>query len=120
MKSAATDVESYLAAQPDEWRECLVTLRALCRQHLPGYAEEMAYGMPGYRRHDEIEVGFARQAKYLSLYILKQSVLDGHRDRLAGLDVGKSCIRYRRPAQIDWDAVAALLTDTFLSGTDIC
>ena len=120
MRSAATDVDSYLAAQPDEWRESLDTLRSLCVQHLPGYTEVMKYGMPGYRRHDEVEVGFAKQANYLSLYVLKQPVLDGHREQLAGLDVGKGCIRYRRPAQIDWAVVSALLIETYLSGADIC
>lgn len=49
----------------------------------------MAYGMPGYRRDSVIEVGFASQKQYISLYMLKQSVLDAHRAELAGLSVGK-------------------------------
>jgi hypothetical protein len=47
-------------------------------------------------------------------------VLDAHRRDLAGLDLGKGCIRYRRPDQIDWDVVARLLTETRERPGDIC
>ncbi len=63
---------------------------------LDGYVEVIDYRMPSYRRDGVTEVSFAKQARYLSLYLLKKPVLDAHRAALAGLDVGKGCLRYRR------------------------
>jgi uncharacterized protein YdhG (YjbR/CyaY superfamily) len=120
LKSAASNVDDYIAGQPDAWRQALGELRAACRTYLAGYDEVMEHGMPTYRRGDQGEVAFARQARYLSLYILRQSVLEAHRSRLSGLDVGKGCIRYRRPAQIDWPVVADLLLDTAAGAGEVC
>jgi hypothetical protein len=44
---------------------------------------------PSYARHEKIEVDFGKQARYLSLYILKQPVLDAHRPEPAGLSLGR-------------------------------
>ncbi len=71
-------------------------------------------------RDGVIEVGFASQKQYISLYILKQEVLDAHRDLLAGLNLGKGCIRYRKPEQIDFDVVERLLVGTRESGGEVC
>ena len=115
------DVRRYIESQPDEWRPALKRLRAACRKHLRrGYSEHFQYGMPGYQRDGEGEIGFAKQARYLSFYVLKKPVLDAHRAELVGLDVGKGCIRYRRPDQIDWDVVATLLQETAASAAEIC
>jgi hypothetical protein len=68
----------------------------------------------------KVEVSFARQARYLSLYILKQPVLDAHRAELHGLSVGKGCVRFRRPDDVDWEVVSALLAETCTSRSGIC
>jgi uncharacterized protein YdhG (YjbR/CyaY superfamily) len=120
MKSTATTVPSYIDGQPDEWKPALKKLRALCRRELSGYTEAMDYGMPSYTRAGNIEVSFAKQARYLSLYILKKAVFDSHRGDLAGLSLGKGCIRYRRPEQINWNVVTRMLADTSASTDDIC
>ena len=82
--------------------------------------EKMEYGMPSYLRDGTVEVAFAKQARHLSLYLAKQGVLDGHRAALAGLSVGKGCIRYRRPDQIDWNVVTDLLAGTRASSEAPC
>ena len=120
MKSSAASVVRYIDEQPAEWQPALKKLRAVCRRELAGYLETIAYGMPSYSRDGQIEVGFAKQANYLSFYILKKSVLDAHRDELAGLSVGKGCIRYRRPDAVDWDVVSRLLADVFASNDVVC
>jgi uncharacterized protein YdhG (YjbR/CyaY superfamily) len=120
MRSTAADVARYIAEQPKEWQPTLKTLRSACRTQLPGYTESMAYGMPSYARQGLIEVGFGKQARYLSLYILKQPVFEAHRAELAGLSLGKGCIRFRQPNQIDWSIVSSLLADTFTSTDQIC
>ena len=120
MKSTAVDVASYIDEQPEAWRDALARLRAACRDQLHGYSEAMVYGMPSYSREGQVEVGFAKQARYLSLYVLQQPVLDANRRRLEGLDVGKGCIRYRQPHQIDWAVVNDLLAETAAGDAEIC
>jgi uncharacterized protein YdhG (YjbR/CyaY superfamily) len=120
MRSDETNVAGYIGDQPAEWQPTLKKLRAVCRRELRGYTESMTYGMPAYGREGQIEVGFAQQAKYLSLYILKQPVFEAHRAQLVGLNLGKGVIRYRRPEQIDWAIVSSLLADTCASADSVC
>jgi hypothetical protein len=76
--------------------------------------------MPSYARAGQIEVAFAKQARYLSLYILKRPIFEAHRAELSGLSLGKGCIRYRRPEQVNWVIVSGLLADTRASSDSIC
>ena len=120
MRSTATTAASYIDEQPGEWRPTLRKLRAACRRTLTGYTEGMAHGMPSYSRGGQVEVAFAKQAQHLSLYILKQPVFEMHRTGLAGLSLGKGCIRYRHPDQINWQVVQSLLADTRDTTGDVC
>jgi uncharacterized protein YdhG (YjbR/CyaY superfamily) len=121
MQSNAKDVDDYLEEVPVERRAALEQLRQLCLEVLEGYEESMEYGMPSYRQTDgEVEVAFASQKKYISLYILKQPVLDKNRESLTGANMGKGCIRYTRPEKIDFGIVKQLLADTRQSDTSIC
>jgi uncharacterized protein YdhG (YjbR/CyaY superfamily) len=120
MTATAADVSSYIEGQPETWRPSLKKLRALCRRELRGYSEGIAYGMPSYARKGQMEIGFGKQARYLSFYVLRQPVLDAHRAELVGLSVGKGCVRFRTPEQIDWDLLRKLVTETAASGADIC
>ena len=109
MRSDASTVEEYIAAAPAARRNALELLRRLCREELPGFDEEMAYGMPGYLRDGVVEVGFASQKSYISLYILRRDALDASAGRLEGLSLGKGCVRFRRPEQVDPAVVRELL-----------
>ena len=120
MRSTAANVSAYIEEQPDRWQSALRKLRALCRRELKGYKEGMAYGMPSHSRDGRTEIGFGSQARYLSLYVLKQPVLDAHRAELVGLSLGKGCVRYRTPDQIDWPVVERLLRESAGSGAKIC
>jgi len=120
MRSTARTIASYIDEQPSDWKPTLRKLRAACRRELTGYTEAMAYGMPGYARDGQVEVSFAKQAHYLSLYIMKQPVFEAHRSSLAGLSLGKGCIRYRKPEEIDWNVVESLLSATRTTTSDTC
>jgi uncharacterized protein YdhG (YjbR/CyaY superfamily) len=110
MQSTAADVPSYLQELPEARRTALTRLRQLCLDTLIGYEEGMDYGMPGYKKNGVVEVAFASQKNYISLYLLKESVIEEHRAELAGLNLGKGCIRYSRPEKIDFAVVEKLLT----------
>src|SRR5262245_3973483 len=120
MRSDATTVAQYIAEAPDSRRDALNLLRHLCRQELPGFEEAMRHGMPAYLRDDVVEVAFASQKNYLSLYILRQAALEANTQRLGGLSVGKGCIRFRRPDQIDPATVRRLLNATRTDTGPIC
>jgi uncharacterized protein YdhG (YjbR/CyaY superfamily) len=120
MQSSAATVEEYIAEAPPERKAALELLRKLCREELAGFDEAMRHGMPAYLRDDVVELAFASQKRYISLYVLRQTVLDAAAEQLAGLSVGKGCIRYRRPDQIDPTTVRALLTATAADTGPIC
>jgi uncharacterized protein YdhG (YjbR/CyaY superfamily) len=117
-------VDAYLTQVTGPRRDAVVRLRELCLEHLPGFTEGMRYGMPGYWRGSvadgEGEIGFAAQKQYLSFYVVRTDVMAAHRERLAGLSVGKGCIRYRRPEQLDLDVVRSILELTAATSGPIC
>ncbi len=120
MRSDAATVDAYIAGVRAERRPAFELLRRLCLEHLAGYEEAMRYGMPCYLRDDAVEVGFASQKAYISFYVAREAVLRASAGRLAGLSVGKGCIRYRRPDQIDPDVVRELLTATVVDTGPVC
>jgi uncharacterized protein YdhG (YjbR/CyaY superfamily) len=121
MQSKAKTVELYLKEVPVKRQAALAELRKLCVEVLDGYQETMEYGMPSYKpKGGEVEVAFASQKNYISFYIMKKEALDKHRPKLAGLNVGKGCIRYTKPEKIDFDLVRELLAESFQSDAEIC
>jgi uncharacterized protein YdhG (YjbR/CyaY superfamily) len=92
----------------------------MCREELIGFAEELWYGMPCYIRDGVAEAGFASQKHYVSVYVLRTDVVTAHADALAGQDVGKGCLRYRKPEAIDFDLVRSLLAATAASTGPVC
>ncbi|PWI09447.1 DUF1801 domain-containing protein [Streptomyces sp. NWU339] len=123
VRSTVQDVESYLAEVPEPRRAALAELRRLCRAELTGFTEVMAYGMPAYERDGTAEIAFASQKQYLSFYLLRGDVRAAFENRLAGQDMGKGCLRFRKPedpATIDFDLVRALLRATAAEPGPIC
>ena len=98
----AKDVETCIEEAPADRRDALVQRRRSCLRVLKGFEEGMAYGGPSYSRRVTVEVGFASQRNYISLCILRLDALATQRKNLKGLSVGKGCIRYTRPAKIDF------------------
>ncbi|MFD7325029.1 iron chaperone [Streptomyces sp. NPDC059875] len=120
--SAAEDVDGYLAeiVEPDRLT-VLVRLRELCRTELHGFEEDMAYGMPVYRRPGgEPEIAFAAQKQYISFYLMRPDIREGFEDRLADQDMGRGCLRFRRTENVDFDLVRDLLRATARGPGEIC
>jgi uncharacterized protein YdhG (YjbR/CyaY superfamily) len=81
----------------------------------------MQYGMPSYSRDGNgMEVAFASQKNYISLYVLRESVIETNAHLLDGLSVGKGCIRFKRPEQIDPTIVRPLLSGSAADTSPIC
>lgn len=116
MQSTAATVDEYMQTVPPQRLPALTRLRELCRSTLRGYQESMEYGMPSYSKDGVVEVSFNSQKNYISLY-MPQKVVDQHRDKLK--NVGKCCIRYTRPEQIDFALVEKLLAESTNSPAEI-
>jgi uncharacterized protein YdhG (YjbR/CyaY superfamily) len=116
----SADVDRYLQAVPAERRDVLVNLRALCRETLTSYEECIEYGMPAYKRDGKVEVAFASQKNYISLYGLKEDVVKTHAHLFQGLSIGKGCIRFTKPAKMNFTAIGQLLRATVGSGEAPC
>ncbi|MER6076369.1 DUF1801 domain-containing protein [Streptomyces sp. NPDC001817] len=114
------DVDSYLAGVTGDRAAALARLRELCRAKLIGFTETIAYGMPAYTRGGMAEIAFANQKQYISFYLMRSDVADAFTDRLVGQDMGKGCIRFRRPGGIDYELVRDLLTAVADSPGRIC
>jgi uncharacterized protein YdhG (YjbR/CyaY superfamily) len=121
VQSKAADVDGYLAEVPADRRAALHRLRELCRAELPGFTEKMAYGMPAYERPGgEGEIAFASQRQYISFYLLRTDVRQAFAERLAGQDMGKGCLRFRKPDRIDFELVRDLLRATAQDPGTVC
>lgn len=109
MQSKATTVPAYLDELPPERKAELTTLRSVIREAAPAAAETMRYGMPTYEM-GEMLCAFAAQKNYLALYV-DPAVVEAHRTELGGLDVGKSCIRFRTLDQLPLGVVRTMVAE---------
>jgi hypothetical protein len=132
VRSAATNVDQYLAELPEERRAVMTAVRKLIRKNLPqGYAEAMEMGMIAYviplKKYPDTYngqplcyVALAAQKNKLSLYLLgaygseKKDAELRAAFKAAGkkLDMGKSCIRFRTLEDLELNAVAKAIAGT--------
>ena len=111
MSKEMQDVDEYLENLVGERRSALTELRELILTTAPEAAETLKHRMPTYEYGDEVLCAFASQKHYMSLY-MDAELVEMHRQELAGLDVGKSCIRFRRLEKLPLDTVRTILLET--------
>ena len=129
VQSKAKTVAEYLAEQPPDRREALIEVREMIRRYLPpGYSEGMMWGMIGYavpleRYPDTYNgqplcyAGLAAQKNYNSLYLMgvyahpeqTRQLEEAFKDAGLRLDKGKSCIHFRRAADLPLEALGRLV-----------
>jgi uncharacterized protein YdhG (YjbR/CyaY superfamily) len=76
--------------------------------------------MPAYRRNGSVEVAFASRKQYIALYVMKKDVVDEFREALAVASIGKGCIRFKKPEQIDFAVIQQVLRRTRESTSQPC
>ena len=131
-KSEATTVKQYLDELPADRRKVMSAVRALIRRNLPaGYREAMnwgmiTYGIPLKRYPDTYNgeplgyVALAAQKHYYALYlncVYQDSGLEKwmrEQFKLAGkkLDMGKSCVRFRKLEDLPLDVISQVVAST--------
>jgi hypothetical protein len=138
VRSNASTVDDYLAELPDDRREAISAVREVIRENLPaGFEEGMQYGMIGYyvpleRYPDTYNgeplgvAGLANQKRHLALYLMGVYAEEDDswfRERWQStgkkLDMGKSCVRFRRlddlPLDVVGEAIARTSVDAFIA-----
>lgn len=129
MPTAPSTVEEYLAALPEDRREALDAIRKVIRKNLPkGYEEGIQYGVIGYFvPHSVYPAGYhcdpkqplpfvhlASQKNYMAIYLFCLYMDEAAMERFTAawretgkkLDMGKSCVRFKKLEQVPLDVVA--------------
>ncbi len=104
------EVDAYIQALPPDRSAALTALRNLVRETLPEARETMRYRMPTYEL-DEVVCSFASQKHYMSLY-LDSGLVEENRIQWGKLDVGKSCVRFKRLEDLPLQVVCQILVRT--------
>jgi hypothetical protein len=132
MQSKAATVDAYLAEVPEDRQKAMAKLRSVIKKHLPkGFKEGMGYGMMGWSVPHSIYpagyhcnpkdplpfMGIASQKNSINLYHMgiyaNPKLLKWFQDAHAKaspkkLDMGKSCIRYKKPEDIPFELIGEL------------
>lgn len=133
MNYAVSSVSGYLEAIPPDRREAIEKLRETILENIPdGFQEAFSYGMigyvvphqlypPGYHCDPKLPLpfaGFASQKNFIALYHMGIYAMPDLYDWFVSeypkyvktkLDMGKSCIRFKKPADIPYELIARLM-----------
>ena len=135
MHSDAATVEAYLAELPEDRRAAIAAVREVILRHLPaGFEEVMQYGMISYvvplERYPKTYnnqaltvTSLASQKNHMAIYLMGVYGDDGtdgadgwFRRRWAEtgkrLDMGKSCLRFKRLDDLALDVVGEAIART--------
>lgn len=132
MQSNATTPEEYIDSLPEDRKIIISQLRKMILKNLPkGFKEGMGYGMitycvphslypPGYHVDPKLPLGFicvASQKNHIAIYHMglyaSGSFLEWFRDEwkkvsTKNLDMGKSCIRFKKPLDVPLELIGRL------------
>ena len=133
MKIKAKDIEEYIQNIPEERKEIFAKLMDVIRNNIPeGFSEELGYGMPawvvphslypkGYHCSPELPLPFvsvASQKNFIALYhmgiyvtpeLLDWFVKEYPKHSKRKLDMGKSCIRFKKIDDIPFELIGELM-----------
>ena len=134
MQSKASTVDQYLKEVPADRQGAMSNLRKVMLKNLPkGFKEGMGYGMMGYSVPHSIYpegyhcnpkdplpfAGIASQKNSINFYhmgiyvdskLLKWFTDEYVKTGIGKLDMGKSCIRFKKPENIPFDLIGELCT----------
>jgi len=139
MRSDAKSVDDYVAELPESRLEAITELRSTILENLPdGYQESMNFGMITYEVPLEIYpdtyngkplmyAALASQKNHFAVYLSgiyqdsdrRDDFLDAYKATGKRLDVGQSCVRFRKIEDVPFDvigeAIAAVPLEEFVA-----
>ena len=128
----AKDFLDYISKLPEERKTALTTLRKVILEHLPkGFQEQLIYNMPGFVvPHSIYPAGYhvdpklplpfiniASQKNFVAFYHMGMysdpEILNWFTNEYANhskrkLDMGKSCVRFKKMDDIPYDLIGEL------------
>jgi hypothetical protein len=121
----ATSPEDYIAQIDEPRRSDIQRLHELIREIVPDLEPHIHSGMLAYghyhykyasgREGDWFPVGLASQKQYISVYVCGvhdgKYVAESNAPRMPKANVGKSCIRFKRVADMDLSVLAEVIRD---------
>lgn len=134
MQSKAATVKEYMDQLPAERREVIKKLRSIIKENLSkGFKEVMSYGMIGYVvPHSKYPDGYhcnpeqplpfinlASQKNFIALYhmgvyaepkLLKWFTKEYPKHASRKMDMGKSCVRFKKMDDIPYDLIGKLIS----------
>ncbi len=132
MQSKAATVDQYISELPEDRQKAIKELRKQVKKNIPkGFKEQMSYGMigwvvphslypPGYHCTPELPLPFmniASQKNFIAVYhmgiygdpkLLKWFNDEYTKAGFKKLDMGKSCMRFKKPEQIPFELIGKL------------
>ena len=139
MQSKASSVDEYIQELPEDRKEVIQKLREIILKNLPkGFSEQIGYGMIGYVvPHSIYPSGYhctpklplpfaniASQKNFIAFYhmglyanpkLYEWFVSEFPKHSSAKLDMGKSCIRFKKMEEIPFELIGELATKTTVS-----
>lgn len=133
MKSEAKTPDEYIESLPEDRKKAITELRKTILKNLPkGFAEGMGYGMMGYAVPHSIYpagyhcnpeqplpfMGMASQKNFIAFYhmgiyadkkLLDWFVKEFPKHSKSKLDMGKSCIRFKKADDIPYKLIGELV-----------
>jgi len=134
MTYEATSVDEYIAQLPEDRKEVMTKIRSILQENLPeGFSEQLNYNMPsfvvthsiypgGYHCDPKLPlpfISFASQKNFVALYhmgiyanpkLLEWFTTEYPKHSKRKLDMGKSCIRFKKMDDIPYNLIAELAT----------
>lgn len=104
------EVDEYLANLDPDRKEALERIRSMILEIVPGVVETMKYRMPTYEL-ENVVCAMASQKHYMSLY-MDTSLVEKYKSELGNLDVGKSCIRFKKINDLPLNVIEKILVET--------
>jgi hypothetical protein len=133
MQSTATTIKEYLETIPEERKSAFHILRETILKNIPeGFSEQLSYGMlgyvvphsiypNGYHCNTKLPLPFlniASQKNFIAVYhmgiyadskLLDWFISEFPNHSTQKLDMGKSCIRFKKMDQIPFDLIGMLV-----------
>lgn len=133
MTSTAKTVDEYIDSLPEDRKAAMEKLRKVINKNIPkGFSESMGYGMMGWAvPHSKYPAGYhcdpkqplpfaglASQKNNISFYhmgmysmpeLLNWFTAEYPKHSKAKLDMGKSCVRFKKLDQIPYELIGELM-----------
>ncbi|MEP7361461.1 MAG: DUF1801 domain-containing protein [Chloroflexota bacterium] len=126
-ETTATTPAEYIDRLEEPRRSHIKELHELIRANAPELEPHIASGMLAYGRYhyrsksgsegDWFHIGLASNKRYISLYVMATAPTGGgylaesYKNRLPKADIGRSCVRFKRPEDLDPDLLTQLIRE---------